>query len=70
MPPMPKIEGESDIYNLIRSHNSTIHDLRGQVIIGKIIAVGKNDVYIDLGWKEYQRFFKHELSLSQVKINN
>lgn len=68
LPPsvMPTIHSESEVDKEIRAHNSSIYDLKGQVIIGKVAAVGQKEVLVDLGWKDYQPFFKKELSMSQV----
>lgn len=65
-PTMPEIAGERDMDREIRAHNSSLYNLRGQAIIGRVVAVGEKDVLVDLGWKGYQTFFKSELGRSQL----
>ena len=62
----PEREGESEVDREIRAHNSSLFDLKQQTIVGRVVAVGKKEVLVDLGWKDYQTFFKSELTLSQV----
>lgn len=66
VPQAPEYEGESDSLREFRLHNSSIWGLKGQVISGKVIVVGKDYVVVDLGFKAYSRFFKKELSTSQI----
>eukprot|EP00210_Caulerpa_lentillifera_P006586 g6291.t1 len=65
-PKMPRIPRETTIQRIMREHNSTLFNLKGQVIIGEVKAVGKREVIVDLGWKNYQTFFKKEINLSQL----
>ena len=62
----PEREGESEVDREIRAHNSSLHNLKQQTIVGRVVAVGKREVLVDLGWKDYQMFFKSELTLSQI----
>ncbi|GMH43156.1 hypothetical protein BSKO_11078 [Bryopsis sp. KO-2023] len=65
-PPPPEYEGESLVMREIRLHNSSMWGLKGQIISGEIIAVGRDYVVVDLGFKSLSRFFKKELSTTQI----
>lgn len=65
-PPPPEYEGESESLREVRLSNASMWGLKGQVISGEVIAVGKDYVVVDLGYKSLSRFFKKELSTSQV----
>lgn len=66
VPPAPEYEGEPESLREFRLHNSSIWGLKGQVVSGRVVVVGKDYVIVDLGFKSYSRFFKKELSTTQI----
>ncbi|CAD7705173.1 unnamed protein product [Ostreobium quekettii] len=64
--PPPSPPGESMAMRAFRLHNSSLWGLKGQVIMGRVVQVTHDSVLVDVGFKSFSRFFKHELSGSQV----
>lgn len=65
-PPAPEYEGESEALREFRLHNSSIWGIQGQVVSGEVIVVGRDYVIMDLGFGSLSRFFKRELSTTQI----
>jgi hypothetical protein len=64
--PGPGSESDDIFHQLYRRHNSSLPDLKGQVIGARIFRTDRRFVYLDTGYNKPVKFAKKQLHLSQL----